>query len=228
MNNRNKVTGLIFMKGYSERVPKKNLKILNGKPLFHWVMDALSHSKLINEIIIDTDSEEIAESATSNYDVTIHMRPIHLLDIHHNEANQIIEYDIGLSESEYFLQTHSTNPLLTTESIDKAIDVYFDKEYEYNSLMSVTEVYKRFYFSNGIPVNHDPDNVRKTQNMLPLYEENSSLYLFSKSSFVERNNRVGSKSQFFPISPSEAIDIDNPIDFEIVEALMHLRDKKLL
>jgi CMP-N-acetylneuraminic acid synthetase len=225
MNESKKVSALIFMKDFSERVPKKNLRILNGKPLFHWVMDALSTSKLINEIIINTDSDEIADSATSHYDVTIHMRPNHLLEIDHNEANQIIEYDLSLSDSEYFLQTHSTNPFLTTDSIDKSINTFFDREAEYNSLISVTEVYKRFYYTNGKPVNHDPNNMCKTQDMPPLYEENSLLYIFSRSSFEEKKNRIGSKPQFFPTSSYESVDIDYPIDFEFSESLMQFRNK---
>ena len=70
-----KVKALMFMKGHSERVPRKNLRYLNGKPLFHWIMNTLVSSKSIDEIIINTDSDEIATSATDNYDVTIHMRP---------------------------------------------------------------------------------------------------------------------------------------------------------
>ena len=198
-----KIKALIFMKGYSERVPGKNLRNLDGIPLFHWIMNSLTNSRFISEIIINTDSDEIASSALDNYDVTIHMRPKHLLDIHHNEANQIIEYDLSVSEGEYFLQTHSTNPLLTTDSIDRAIELFFSKKEMYNSLMSVTEVFKRFYFHTGIPVNHDPNNVSKTQDLHPLYEENSSLYIFSKESFLENINRVGSKPLFFPINSNE-------------------------
>ena len=120
------------MKGFSERVPGKNLRLLHGKPLFHWIMNSLTESIFINEIIINTDSDEIAKSATDNYDVTLHMRPEHLLDINHNEANQIIEYDLATSEGEYFLQTHSTNPLLTTQSINTAVTTFFSEKGKYD------------------------------------------------------------------------------------------------
>jgi CMP-N-acetylneuraminic acid synthetase len=226
MKTNPQIMALIFMKGYSERVPGKNLRVLNGKPLFHWIMDALVMAKSIDEIIINTDSDEIAKSATGNYDVTIHMRPEYLLDIHHNEANQIIEHDLSVSDGEYFLQTHSTNPLLTAQSIDKAIDLYFSNKEKYNSLMSVTKVYKRFYTPTGVPVNHDPNNMCKTQDMMPLYEENSSLYIFSRNSFAKNSNRVSSKPLFYSIDSHEAVDIDDEIDFEIVESLMNNRQIK--
>jgi len=218
------VKALIFMKGVSERIPGKNLKKLNGKPLFHWIMESLNKSKYIDEIIINTDSKEIAKNASSNFNVTIHMRPEHLLDIHSNEANQIIAYDLSITEGEHFLQTHSTNPLLSTESLDKAIELYFSKIEKYNSLMSVTKVSKRFYSHQGKPINHNPNNVKKTQEINPLFEENSLIYIFSKSSFSKKKNRVGSCPLFFPISPYEAIDIDEPIDFELAESFMKLKN----
>ena len=83
------------MKAYSERLPRKNMKKLCGRPLFHWILDTLSESIYINEIIINTDSKEIAESASKNYNVTIHERPEYLNNIESNEANQIIEYDLS-------------------------------------------------------------------------------------------------------------------------------------
>ena len=90
------------MKAHSERVPGKNMRLLNGRPLFHWIMDALNTSGVIDEIIINTDSVEIAKNAKDHFDVTIHMRPEYLLKIQDNEANQIMSYDLGKTEGEYF------------------------------------------------------------------------------------------------------------------------------
>ena len=83
------------MKAYSERVAGKNMRPLNGRPLFHWIMDALHNSGVVSEIIINTDSEEIAKNAQNNFDVTIHMRPDYLLNIQSDEAYQIMAYDLG-------------------------------------------------------------------------------------------------------------------------------------
>ena len=157
-----RIKALIFMKAFSERVPRKNMKKLCGKPLFHWILDSLSESNYINEIIINTDSKEIAESATSNYDVTLHMRPKYLLDIDSNEANQIIEYDLSKTNGEYFFQTHSTNPLLSVDTIDRAIKKYFNNKFD--SLISVTERRKFYYTMGGEPVNHNPQKLIRTQN----------------------------------------------------------------
>ena len=209
---------LIFMKAHSERVPGKNMKKLCGRPLFHWILDSLSKAKYINEIIINTDANEIAESATNNYDVTIHMRPKYLLDIHCDEANQIIEYDLSKTNGDFFFQSHSTNPLLNADTIDRAIEEYFHNKFD--SLLSVTEKHKRYFTVNGKPINHEPHNLKKTQYCKSIYEENSCMYIFSRKVFEKNVNRIGENPMLYPISSLESIDIDEPIDFEIAEFLM--------
>ena len=216
-----RIKALIFMKAFSERVPRKNMKKLCGKPLFHWILDSLSESNYINEIIINTDSEEIAESATSNYDVTLHMRPKYLLDIDSNEANQIIEYDLSKTNGEYFFQTHSTNPLLSVDTIDRAIKKYFNNKFD--SLISVTEQRKFYYTMDGEPVNHNPQKLVRTQNGKSLYEENSCIYIFSRKVFEKNFSRVSNNPMLYPISSLESIDIDEPIDFEMAEFLIDKR-----
>lgn len=220
------VTALIFMKYNSERVPKKNIRSFYGKPLFHWILETLQNSKYISEIIINTDSEEIAKEAESHFDVTIHIRPEYLLTITSNEANQIIEYDLSRSDGRFFLQTHSTNPNLKTDSIDKAVEAFFESD-EHDSLMSVTPVQKRFYWKNGKPINHDPDAMIKTQNLEPIYEENSCIYMFSKEGFMKDKNRVGQNPMFFPVEPMEAVDIDEESDFVIAESVKKYLEEKV-
>jgi len=216
------IKALIFMKAYSERLPRKNMKKLCGRPLFHWILDTLSKSIYIDEIIINTDSKEIADSATNNYDVTIHMRPEYLKNIESNEANQIIEYDLSKTNGQYFFQTHSTNPLLSVDTIDRAIEEYFSNKFD--SLISVTEKSKRYFTTDGVALNHNPQNLAKTQNCKILYEENSCIYIFSREAFKKNVNRIGNNPMFYPISSEESVDIDEPIDFEIAEFLMQRRN----
>lgn len=217
-----KIKALLFMKHHSERVPQKNMREFCGRPLFHWIMDSLTESKYIHEIIINTDSEEIAKSAKENFNVTIHMRPEHLLTITSNEANLIMKHDLSITEGEYFLQTHSTNPLLTTKSIDKSIEVFLDQK-KHDSLFSVTALQTRLFFENGEPINHDPSKLIKTQDLPPIYEENSCIYIFSRQSFNKTGNRLGANPMLFPIDKLEAVDIDEMEDFVFAEYLMKRR-----
>jgi N-acylneuraminate cytidylyltransferase len=123
-------------------------------------------------------------------------------------------------EGEHFLQTHSTNPLLKTATIDRAVETYFDNLVKHDSLFSVTPLQTRFFWEDGRPINHDPQSLIKTQGLPFVYEENSCIYIFSRKIFEEVGNRIGRCPMMFPMDPYESVDIDEPFDFSIAEALM--------
>jgi len=215
------IKALLFMKHHSERVPGKNYRQFCGRPLFHWILDSLTECHYIDEIIINTDSELIANDAQEHFEVTIHKRPPHLLgDM--VVANQLIEYDISNSNGDFYLQTHSTNPLLTTDSIKKAIEAFFSQS-KYDSLFTVTPLYTRLYRADGIPINHDPQLLIRTQDLPVIYEENSCIYIFSRKMFDNCKNRIGLNPMMFPIDRFEAVDIDEEFDFAVSELLMEKR-----
>ena len=219
-----KVTVLLPMKGNSERVPNKNLKLFNGKPLFQAVIDELIKSKYINKVIINTDSDLIAESAVNVYKdfVHIHKRPKSIQG-DFVSMNKIIEYDLNNSDSDIYIQTHSTSPLLAIKSLDSAIDKMISKLTDFDSIFSVTKIQTRFYDKNGNPFNHDPKELLRTQDLEPLFEENSGFYIFTKESFKNADNkRIGLRPLMFEIDKIEAIDIDEPSDFIIAETLHKL------
>jgi len=216
-----KIKALVPMKGHSERVPNKNIRLLAGKPAFHWIIETLSKSKYIDEIIINTDSKEIAKSVRANFKVSILNRPDFLLgDM--VSIQPLIAYDLSKTDGVYYLQTHSTNPLLTTETIDNAIESFFAQK-EHDALFSVTKVKSRFYWPNGKGINHDPKYLIRTQDLEPIYEENSCLYIFSKETNLKHESRLGSNPMMFPIGRLEAADIDEWEDFLWTEHLLHLR-----
>lgn len=217
-----KVAALLPMKGISERVPGKNLKFFNGKPLYYWVLNTLLSSEKISTVYINTDCEKITQDVMYNFKerVCIINRPKELQG-NYVSMNKIIEHDISKIDSVYFLQTHSTNPLLTKKSLENAIEKYFENldEGKSDSLFTVTKVQKRFYTSDFKPLNHDP-TMLVTQHLEPIFEENSCLYLFSRDSFFLANNRIGKNPAMFQISQPEAIDIDTPEDFAIAESII--------
>ena len=218
-----KLKALLPMKGNSERVPNKNMRDFNGKPLYHAIMNSLLNSKYIDKIVINTDSEIIAKDAKENFSdkIIIINRP---KDIQGDfvSMNDIISYDLSQLEGEHFLQTHSTNPLVRTETIDDAIKSYFDALEKFDSLFAVTKLQTRLYDKNAKPVNHNPNELLRTQDLEPLFEENSNFYIFSKTAFKNADNkRIGLKPQIFEVNKLEAVDIDEPEDFKLAE-LLHI------
>jgi len=219
-----KITALLPMKVHSERVPDKNIKNFCGRPLYHAVLSTLLQSKYIDKVVINTDSDIIKEDALKNFErVVIIDRPKEIQG-DFVSMNDIIAYDLSKIEGEHFLQTHSTNPLLQTDTIDLAIGTYFKNLNQFDSLFSVTRLQTRLYWKDGVPINHNPNELLRTQDLPPVYEENSNFYIFSKKSFVDAGRaRIGLKPQMFEISKLEAVDIDEPEDWGIAEVLYKRR-----
>lgn len=215
-----KLIALLPMKEHSERVPNKNMKLFCGAPLYHAIVKKLQQSEYISQISIDTDSKIIREDALKNFhNVTIIDRPVELCG-DFVSMNHVLEYDLSQLPGEHFIQTHSTNPLLTVETLNNAIETYFNNLKDYDSIFSVTRWQTRFYWQNGDPVNHNPEELIRTQDLPPVYEENSNFYIFSKNSFRKANSRrIGSKPKMFVVDRLESIDIDENIDFELAEFL---------
>ena len=222
-----KIIALLPMKGHSERVPNKNMKLFNGKPLYHAIMQALMNSKYIDKVVINTDSETIKKNVNENFrnKVIIVDRPQKLKG-DFVSMNEIIAYDLSKIDGEYFLQTHSTNPLVRTQTIDRAIETFFENKEKYDSLFSVTRLQTRLYWQDGKPINHDPKELIRTQDLPIIYEENSNFYIFSKDSFKKAGNkRIGLRPYLFEVNKLEAIDIDEPEDFILAELLYKNMEK---
>ena len=225
-----KLTALLPMKGTSERVPNKNMRDFDGKPLYHAIMKSLLASKYIDKVVINTDSELIAKDAKENFGdrVVIIDRPKEIQggDV---SMNVIIDYDLHQLDGEHFLQTHSTNPLLRAKTLDKAVETYFEclQKESCDSVFGVTRVQTRFYDKDAKPVNHNPQELLRTQDLEPLYEENSNFYIFSKDSFKNAGNkRIGIKPKIMEVNKLEAVDIDEPEDFKLAE-LLHIHKDNL-
>ena len=207
---------LLPMKAHSERVSGKNFKNLAGKPLFRWILDALLAVDEIDQVVINTDARDIlADNGLIDSDRILirDRRPEICGDF--VSMNLIIEDDLAATNANQYIMTHTTNPLLSSASIGRALAQYQDAKAEglADSLFGVTKFLTRFYKGDGSPINHDPNNLIRTQDLEPWYEENSCIYVFDKASFAATNARIGEKPILFEIPKLEAIDIDEKEDW---------------
>lgn len=223
MNEKNSITALVPMKDFSERVQGKNARNFNGRPLCQYILETLQHTSTISRIIVNTDSRKLAKLASDFSKVIVHARPDYLIG---NDVpmNDIIAYDLESDQDKtitncHYLQTHVTNPLITSQTIEQAIINYFNNIEKYDALFTVTPYQARFYFKNGNPINHNPNILENTQNLPIILEENSCIYIFSKESFLKSGKRIGTNPYMMPISRIEAQDIDTEEDFLIAEYL---------
>ena len=214
--NKQKIVALLPMKENSERVKGKNFREFNGKPLFRWILDTLLSVDDIDCVVINTDAREIlAKKGLVETDKIIirDRKPEICGDM--VSMNLIIEDDLQNVDADIYLMTHATNPLMTKNTVQTALNEFQDKSShnEVDSLFTVNKIQTRFYREDCSTVNHDPDNLFRTQDLEPWFEENSNLYIFTKQSFAKANARIGTKPMMFESPKFESIDIDTLDDW---------------
>ncbi len=193
MNEQLKIVALVPMRHRSVRVPGKNYRSNAGKPLFHYILNTLQSCPEINKIVVDTDSPDVKSGIEKNFpDVKVIERPDDLKD-DTIPMNEILLHDTSLIEADLYLQTHSTNPLLSPDTVSEAIKTYLDQRHSYDSLFSVTRMQTRLWDQLARPINHNPAILLRTQDLPPIFEENSCIYLFPRNSLVNRKNRIGER-----------------------------------
>lgn len=213
------IVALVPMRHDSERVPGKNYRQMVDRPLYRHIVETLLACPEIDRVVIDTDSDVIkADAAAAFPSVTVLDRPEHLRD-GNIPMNDVLLNDVRQLPAELYLQTHSTNPLLKAATISRAIQQLRTSP-RFDSLFTVTRIQARLWSAEGTPLNHDPAVLLRTQDLAPLYLENSCMYLFTRELLEGRGTRIGAHPLLFEVDRDEASDIDEEQDFRLVEALM--------
>lgn len=213
-----RIVALLPMKANSERVKGKNFRVFNGKPLFRWTLDSLLSIEQIDRVVINTDARAILadNGLTASDRVLIRDRRSEICG-DSVSMNLILADDIENVPADMYLMTHTTNPLLSSGTIRAAMKAFEGAKEKFDSLFTVNKFQTRFYRADGSPVNHDPNNLVRTQDLEPWYEENSNLYIFTRDSFARTNARIGAKPMMFETPRIESFDIDTPVEWTISE-----------
>lgn len=214
------------MKAHSARVTSKNFRMIAGKPLFRWILDTMLETAEIDRIVINTDAREILaanglQDGDGDGKVIIRDRKPEICgDL--VSMNLVLADDIASVKSDHYLMTHTTNPLLQRSMIRAMIRRYLDATSagQADSLFTVNRMQTRFYTAEGAPINHDPDNLIRTQDLPPYMEENSVCYLFSAESFARTSARIGRRPLLFATPRLQSVDIDEPADWFMAESLL--------
>ncbi|MHC4322634.1 MAG: acylneuraminate cytidylyltransferase family protein, partial [Planctomycetota bacterium] len=163
-----RIVALVPMRHHSERVPGKNYRPFGGRELYRHIVETLLDCELIDEVVINTDSPRIMEDASEHFpQVRLIERPQQLRD-GAVPMNDVLLYDVTQVKSDYYLQTHSTNPLLSTETIARAIGLFLDNYPSYDSVFSVTRIETRLWDGMARPINHNPAILLRTQDLPPV------------------------------------------------------------
>lgn len=220
------LVALLPMKAHSARVKSKNFRMIAGKPLFRWILDTMLEVDEIERVIINTDARDIlAENGLKDGDsagrVMIRDRKPEICG-DFVSMNLVLADDVANVASDAYFMTHTTNPLLRAETIREMFAKYRESEAngEADSLFTVNQHQTRFYTADAEPINHDPNNLIRTQDLPPYLEENSVGYFFNRDSFAKTNARIGVKPIMHVTPPLESVDIDEPADWFMAESLL--------
>lgn len=224
-----RIVALLPMKANSERVKGKNFREFCGKPLFRWILDTLLEVEEIDQVVINTDARDVlAKNGLAGGERILirDRRPEVCGDL--VSMNLVLADDVRDVDADIYLMTHTTNPLMSAGTVRAALAAFREAQAagRADSLFTVDKVQTRFYREDGSPVNHDPDNLVRTQDLEPWFEENSNLYIFTRDSFAATGARIGRRPMMHEGPPFESIDIDTPDDWDFaVAAAQYLRQQ---
>lgn len=210
-----KVVGFVPVKLNNERLPGKNTKAFSdGKPLISCILETLSTVNELDEIYVYCSDPEI-----QNYFPNKKIRYLsrsEYLDQSTTKINEVLSSFAKDVKADIYLLAHATAPFIKSERFSEGIKAVLSDKYD--SAFSVTKL-QEFLWKNGKPFNYDPALIPRTQDLPVMYSETSGLYIYKKDLILSQNRRIGQHPYIIEVSDIEAIDIDEPIDFEIANAV---------
>ena len=200
----------------SERCPGKNIRKLGGKPLLQWELDSLKITALCDTINVYCSSEEVVPYLPDG--VKFAKRPEYL-DLPTSNFSQIFTCFMNEHPADIYVYAHATAPFITVKTMKECIEAV--KSGNYDSAFCAIKL-QDYLWQDGEPLNFDATNLPRTQDLKPIYQETSGVYVFTREVFENYHRRIGRKPYIKEVSFKESVDIDNPEDFELAEALVNI------
>lgn len=211
------LVAIIPVRKGSQRIPYKNLKKFSDTNLLEIKINQLKNIKDIDEIIVNSDWEEALELAkklgvsTYKRDSYYASSTVSANDFYKNLAEN------SPDKYKYIMYAPPTSPLISNNTINNIIDEFF-KDTTYDSIVT-TSIKKNFLWENNKPINYDIFNTPRSQDLPDIHAINYGIVINTREYWLNKKSLIGNNPKLYSISDFEAIDIDNPIDFEIAEIL---------
>ena len=216
------IIAFVPVRSGSKSIKDKNIKPLNGKPMFYWVLNALQNSVEINKIILATDSKKYSDIAASfgfHKLETYIRKPENAIDTASTES-VVLEYldTAALNNDDLFVLVQATSPLTTSTDISNAI-----RQFAYSrkdSLLTCVRTKRFFWNADGIAINYDYKNRPRRQDFDGMFMENGAFYINKVSNILRDKNRLSGAIDIYEMPENTAIEIDEPADWKIIEILL--------
>jgi len=222
-----KILAIIPARGGSKTIPRKNIKLLNGKPLIYYTIKESIKSKYLGRIIVSTEDKEISE-ISKKYGAEVIERPEELAK-DETPTIDVIFHVLQVIKAENFepglvVLLQPTSPLRNAQDIDNAIELFLKNDCE--SVVSVCEAEHSPYWSFEIenrylkPIFGGKYLNMRRQDLPKVYTPNGAIYVSTPEILRKYKSFYCSKTIPYIMPPERSVDIDNEIDFMLAELLM--------
>ena len=209
-----KVTAVVPMKLNNRRLPQKNTKCFkNGKPLCWYILSTLLKINEIEEVYVYCSNPDIKKYIPEGVN---YLKRSEDLDQDSTKMNEVLQAFAREIPSDIYVMTHTTAPFIKSSSIKKGLEAVLAGDFD--SSFAVKKL-QDFLWKDGRPFNYELDNIPRTQDLPPLFEETSGFYIYKSNIITNLNRRIGQKPFLVEVGEIESIDIDEPEDFKIADAI---------
>lgn len=208
-----KIVLFIPIKLNNQRLPGKNIMMLNGQPVCKYIFDTINTIDMIDEKYVYCSDERIMEYMPDGLKF---LKRDSYLDGFQVKGLELIEYFVRDVDADIYVLTHTTQPFTKAASIKCALEKVINEDYD--SAFSAIAL-QDYMWMNGKPLNYDLKDIVRTQDMEPIYMETGAFFIFRKEVFTKLGQRIGNKPYIYVIDQFEAVDIDTKEDFEFAEVV---------
>jgi CMP-N,N'-diacetyllegionaminic acid synthase len=220
-----KILGIIPARGGSKTIPRKNVKVLAGKPLIAWTIEAARKSQYLDRLILSSEDAEIIEVAREwGCEVPL-LRPVELAQDDTPGIEPVIHAINTIGEKfDYIVLLQPTSPLRTVKDIDDCIRYCIQEDAQV--CVSVCAVDKNPYWMHTLdesqrlcPLMPEGRSIERRQDLPPVYAENGAIYVAKTEFILKKKNFVTEETLSFIMPAERSLDIDNEMDFLYCELI---------
>jgi len=212
-----KVIALMPIKLKNERCPGKNIRLLGNKPLLQYELESLKETGLCDEINVYCSDEAVIPYLPQGINF---LKRLKELDLPTSNFTQIFSCFLSEKDADIYVYAHATAPFVTVDTMKQCIEAVRTGKYD-SSFCAVK--LQEYLWQDGKPLNFDATNIPRTQDLKPIYQETSGVYVFTKEVFLKYKRRIGINPFVKEVSFREAVDIDNPSDFDLAEVMLNVK-----
>ncbi len=222
-----KIIAMIPVRSGSKRIPRKNIRLLNGKPLVSYIIEAAIDAKCFDEIFLNSEDEVFREIA-DQYGIRMYKRPAELASDEATNDDFANDF-IGKNSCDILVQLLATSPFITSKDIRSFVSYMMDGEYD--TLISVKAQQIECVYWNR-PINFTKSlHTQPSQSLTPVYSYACSMMGWKTDRFVQNHALDGAyhgcigNTGYFPVKGWAAVDIDNEEDFQLAEVISQKIEK---